>query len=424
MSIRKLFGFSEFTLRFVPFITGILTVGISFQFLKENIKNKIGIFTGLCLFAFCIPLIYFSAELKPYGCDVFFSILLLTLYKFINFNNMNFKKTIFYTAISVLLVLSSFPMMFVIPAIIAAKIIQEKQFRYQIIFILAGVLCAGLSLYLCDIETYNYMQSYWNKIEKGFSIFPSLKFIQIFFNDSCKYFIYNFNSEFLIPIAVVVLTGFYLLFKDKKANAVLILLIFILAIAASTINVYPLKPKLSLYMAPIFILLIAKSFDICAYVNQIVLKTITNVSFVVYMFIIFGINIPYLNVSESELVYYNKSLGGRNKSIDDRNAVKDFSLHVLTDYKNDNLIAASEEFLYSIKYYSFRYNYNFVPKIYLFENNIVDESILKSNVWILGRDNEHYFTCPNYVDIEQKIKQKNLIYDEKRHKDLYLVRIY
>ena len=74
-------------------------------------------------------------------------------------------------------------------------------------------------------------------------------------------------------------------------------------------------------------------------------------------FVTLNFDVPYLNINESDLVYYNKSSMGRDKSLSDRNKVKEYSLFLLNNYNNNDKILASDEFLFNIKWYKSYYNY-------------------------------------------------------------------
>ena len=435
--IRKLFGIRELTLRFIPFILGILSMPAFFLLLKENIKNKLGIIVGLCLFTFSTPLIYFSAEFKPYGCDVFFCIILLLLYKYINLYRINLKQLLLYTLCTMGFVFISFPSIFVIGAMVFSKIIEEKKADKNSLVILITLALAGISLYLYDIQNYIFLKDYWNSVENGFNILPSITFISKFIYESCIYYIYNFNVSHAGYVLAAILIGFMIMFKDKKNLANIVSLTIIFAIAASLIGAYPLKPKLELFMLPLFILLSVKVFDAEIHIKSRYMWGL-NIILLVYFIIVFGINVPYFNISERQLVYYNNTSQSRNKSLNDRNAVKKVCLNVINNAESNDAIIASSEFLYGIKDYKAFLNSpkNLNINIYadiaqeklsqnLLENDVrlfVNKNLSSgNNMWFIGRDDEQYFQCPNYITIEEILNGYNLKYQTFRYKDIYSV---
>lgn len=438
LTLSKLFGFNELTLRFIPFLLNIASIFAFFFLLKENIKNKIGVLAGLFMFTFCVPLVYFSAEFKPYGCDVFFAILLLLAHKHLKLDYLNIKTTFLYTFGAVIFSLLSFPSMILIPAIILSKSIENKKFDLKNLWILGGIFLSGLSLILYDIKSFMFLKAYWGNVEGGFSLLSLFGLEKGFIQNACSYFVYNLNTNFIIIILCMILCGLIILFKENKNKAYLVLLIFFFAIISSLFNLYPLSPKLALYILPVFILLISKFFDMFLYCPQKKSTVIYNILAVIVLILTIGINIPYLNMSENNLVYYNKNVNGRNKSLNDRLAVKNFSIKILDNYKSGDKIVASEEFLYAIKYYKANKKYNRKIKITTF-NDITETTVenitefindfIKNNqtskkLLFIGRNNEEYFKCADAKILEEIIKQNGLKYKKESRNDLYYITVY
>ena len=430
--VKKIFGASVLSLRLIPFICSILSIFGFFFLLKNNIKNEFGIIAGMSMFTFCLPIVYFSAEFKPYGCDVFICIVLLLLYKYFNFEKISLKQLLVYILGTLFFVFLSYPAILLIPALIFSKMYKSNSIDKKILWIFLAIFAAILLLFLSDLNTYIFLKNYWGNIENGFSVYPSLDFIKTFICSCCEYYIYNYNPQVFYAVIILIFGGFLIIYKENKEKSLLIFLIMIFAIIASLINAYPLKPKLALYMFPIFLLLIVKFYDLK--INSKLLNVILSI----FLLFIFGVNIPYINVSENDLIFYNKLSDGRNKSIEDRSAVRDYCLKIIQNYKNGDIILASEEFIYSIKCYKayLRINKNFniisyagisdklVTEIdmYSVTNNIIRNK--NSSVWIIGRNDEEYFKCPNFGDIKNIIDKYNLKYEKFVHDDLYLFVIY
>ena len=438
--IRKIFGINELSLRFVPCLLGISSVVAFLLLLKENVKNKFGIFTGLCMFAFCVPLVYFCGEFKPYGCDVFFCILLLLLYKYIDISRMSLKQTVIYSVCTVFFVFVSIPTVFIIPAIVISKFLENKSIDKKVSIIFLAFLIAGLMLFIPDIQNYLFLKEYWGHVEKGFTIFSSLDSLFLLIKDACIYYIYNFNVHYCIYICAFLLAGFLMLFRDKKNKAILISLIFIFAVIASVLNVYPLKPKLVLFMLPIFILLLAKSFDITNFIVNKTYSILSGLLFIVCFVYFIGINIPYVNIPDNQIAFYNRTSKGRDKSLSERNSVKESCIFLIDNSDSNNRVLASAEFLYSLRYYKAylksQKNINIETyadiaqkrlsdkDIEIIVTKFLDENLNSGNdIWFMGRDNEYYFQCPNYSELEKILNRYNLKYKSDRYRDLYLIHV-
>ena len=327
----------------------------------------------------------------------------------------------------------SFPAMFIIPALIITKCIQDKKIYYGCFFIFIGIALAGLYLYFSDLSNYEFLKVYWGSQEKGFSILPSFSFIWGFIKDCCQFYVYNCN-KFLMSILVMPLIaiGSALLYKEKNKYFYLIILIFVFAVFASMLSFYLLMPKLALFLAPIFILLISKCFDLSIFSGNFKIKYSFYVFLCLYLILTFGIIIPFINISEDTMVYYNKTSSGRDKSVLDRLKVKEYSLFLLDNFKENDIVLASKEFLYNINWYKAYYKYNKYYDIKTIENvdfdivdeytkKFIDENLNKSKLWFFGRDYEYYFRCSGAEVIEMLLKNKKIDYTIYKNNDLYLI---
>lgn len=431
MLLRKLFGLNEFSLRFIPCICSVLSLPLFYVLLKQNIKSKIGILTGLCMFSFCVPLVYFAGEFKPYGSDVFFCILLLCLRKYFDLNSLSLKRAFVYAFLSAIFIFFSFTTIFIIPAIVFAECFNKKKFDFKVLLIFAGIVFAGLYLYFSDVNTCEYMSNYWDLTESGFGGFSALKlFIGNVLFDFSNYFAHNFtaSSKDFLPL---ILTGYYLLFCDKKDSAALMLLMTFFGIYAALLHIYPLKPKLSMYFLPIYLMIISKCFDLSFFLKGTKERTFFNVALSLYFVYLCGINLPYLNVTEQDIIYYNKNSFGQNKSIENRKLTSDTNLEILKSYKPGEKILASEEFLYGLKYYKFSENFENMPEIYTYDfypgnssknamKIFIKDNVHKTPVIFVGRNEEDYFTCAESEEIEDVLKSLDIKYEKYLKDGLYM----
>ncbi len=78
LTVIKLFGFSEYTLRLVPFLCGIASLFL-FRHLAGLLLRGTALVVTFGIFAVAYPPIRYTAEAKPYGCDLFLALLMLTL---------------------------------------------------------------------------------------------------------------------------------------------------------------------------------------------------------------------------------------------------------------------------------------------------------------------------------------------------------
>ena len=78
LTFVKLLGFSEYTLRLFPFLCGIGSLFV-FRYLAGRLLKGTALALAVGVFSVAYPLIRYSAEAKPYGCDMFVSLVLVTM---------------------------------------------------------------------------------------------------------------------------------------------------------------------------------------------------------------------------------------------------------------------------------------------------------------------------------------------------------
>ena len=70
-----IFGNTEYALRLVPQLAALAALVLFFLFLRRSVDGP-GLLVGLALFAVCGSLVYYSAQMKPYGIEVFWGVLI------------------------------------------------------------------------------------------------------------------------------------------------------------------------------------------------------------------------------------------------------------------------------------------------------------------------------------------------------------
>jgi len=74
----KLLGFTEYSLRLIPFVCSMASV-LLFQHVAARLLKGTALVLAVGLFAVAYPGIRYASEAKPYGCDLFFALLMLSL---------------------------------------------------------------------------------------------------------------------------------------------------------------------------------------------------------------------------------------------------------------------------------------------------------------------------------------------------------
>lgn len=78
LTVVKLLGFSEYSLRLYAFVAGLAELFL-FRHLAGRLIKGIPLLMAVAVFAVAYPCIRYSAEAKPYGTDLFVSLVLMTL---------------------------------------------------------------------------------------------------------------------------------------------------------------------------------------------------------------------------------------------------------------------------------------------------------------------------------------------------------
>lgn len=134
------FGDSEYALRALPLVCGVLSITFFYSLVKKILRPG-AVMISLGLFVFADQLIYYSSEVQPYSCDVFFAIFLVWLYQGINELNDSQLKIPALIISGIFSVWISLPSSFVLASIGLVGLhqsFQKKQKKYLIYLIFCG----------------------------------------------------------------------------------------------------------------------------------------------------------------------------------------------------------------------------------------------------------------------------------------------
>ena len=248
--LTEFFGKSEPVFRFIPYCFGVLSM-VGFYFLSKKIlKTKPSIIFSNILFAVNLPLYYYSAEFKPYSTDVFFCILALIL-----FENLNKKVLLIYSIILSAFIWFSFPAVFVLTAVIALIILNSNySIKEKIVYLIPQIL-NGLVFYKV------FFAKMFSSQKAGMTNYWQNEFInpQNFVSLFQKAFNFMFHDGAILIILAI--AGLFIFLKEQNKFGKFALTLFLILISASCLQLYPFSSRLILFLIPIMILLITKTFD-------------------------------------------------------------------------------------------------------------------------------------------------------------------
>ncbi len=398
---KYLFGISVYSLRLVPFISGILSVIAFWWVSKIYFKNKISQLSALLLFALCAPLIYYSQEFKQYSTDVFICILLMISYKYIDILNANKKQLFLYSLSALLLPLISFPSLFIIPAICIMKFTECKSAFKKFIPVISGYIVSAIYL----IILYNELRGREIQIElwqEGFIGFSVNKIALIITN------FFGFTDINTIIGTLFAFAGIVIILREKQKQWLYLLLIIAFATIASYLKIYPLYERTILYLIPIAIMLMIKPVDFLLSAENKIKKL-----FGVFLSIIFiaAFFCSYTKVHNPLNIYsycYNKNCELR---IEEEQIYKKF----LEKYKPDENIITFIS-IFDMDYYGIinGYKYNIYEKFIparttaeAFEENIKAQNDLSDYYWVVLDK----ILIKNKDDFENYLRENNIKYE-------------
>ena len=163
-----LFGQSEYALRLLPFLLGILSLWL-FYLLLKRVTAGAGLIAGLALFVFNPRLIYYSSEVKQYIVDVVVMLVLLLLAAPLLESGIRKRELIWLAVAGFFALWFSHPAVFVLAGMGLTLVIlcmEKRDFTNLWVVLAMGlfwVTALGLlySLILKDIQQNAYMQEYW-----------------------------------------------------------------------------------------------------------------------------------------------------------------------------------------------------------------------------------------------------------------------
>jgi len=263
------FGEHELVLRLFPFVVGVAALGLFYLLLRRT-TSGVGLLIGLALFATGTDLIYFSTEVKQYILDVGTSIIMLYV-AFPIFNGKGDKRQYAYLGLAgIVSIWFSHPALFVLAGIGATLFMQAlyKRERPQIVTVsLLGITWLtnlGL-LYLVSLQNLaqnRYLREYWQENFIPVPPWSDWSWFGNFFSGLLQDQIGITVSAWLVLVILVL--GFISLYTISKTYTKSMLVIFLFASIASTLRLYPLGGRFSLFIVPMIILLIGQLLEALA----------------------------------------------------------------------------------------------------------------------------------------------------------------
>lgn len=265
----KVFGFSEYSLRLFPLLCGIGGL-LLFRHVAGRVFQGTAFLVSVAMFTVAYPLLRHSAEAKPYGSDVFTSLVLLSLAFAWCRRPRSIGWWLAATVAMPIAVLLSYPAVFLCGGVcvaMATVLLRQGSWKDWLRLAISGLaLCASFAV-LFSVSGRGQMSDS-GEILRGvladgfpssYSPFRLLTFLLL-----------NTNRSMCYPIggnewapnginSLLCLTGLVLLVRARRLSLVVLCLTpLALNFIAAVLKCYPYCDpwRLAIYMAPIFCLLV------------------------------------------------------------------------------------------------------------------------------------------------------------------------
>ncbi|MBF0331779.1 MAG: glycosyltransferase family 39 protein [Candidatus Omnitrophica bacterium] len=250
------FGNSEMSLRFFPFIASIAALLLARRFFSRLLTPPAATI-ALAIFALIEPLVYFAAELKPYGIDVLAALIVYEV--FINVRKTWEPKRIVVLAITgAVMIWFSYAMLFILAGC-GIFLLYEEALRRDMRRVSALLLCYALWI-LSFVLLYQISLSKMlgGSLVGNWRLAGGFAPHTFFSGEGVLWLGQAFLNMFRSPLGMDwpwIMTGFffygsYTLIRRDKIMAGFLLGPLILVMAAAALDKYPFFERLVLFLVP------------------------------------------------------------------------------------------------------------------------------------------------------------------------------
>jgi hypothetical protein len=255
-----LFGNHDYILRLFPFLAGIAAVFVMAWLAKRIFPGWAGV-VALGLFTFSWLSIYYASEVKQYGNDLLFTLILLAAARSCSGTRVPRRNWLWLLGIGTLALWMSHPALFTIAAIVtvlgSANLLDKK---WQNLSWLFGISLFWMINFLCTfrlslrhIAANENLQGYFHKT---FMPLPPWKNWDWFLGCGRMIFKNLLHLPLILGLAVL-LIGVSCMFRRKWTMAALWALPILGAFLASGLSKYPIWPRFLLFSLPMLFFFLA-----------------------------------------------------------------------------------------------------------------------------------------------------------------------
>jgi hypothetical protein len=373
---------SEYGLRLFPLLSFIASIFFLYATLAYIFKSYYTRIFAISLYVFNTTLLYYASEVKQYMTDV----LVITLIYYLLIKN--YKKQ--HTQLILLAVIGSVSIFLtnVAPVILLSagvylafvnygnKLIYGKLVSLALTW--AITFCFYFIVFIANHPTKNYMLHYWANANAFMPLNPFKYDFYVFLITKCQmifYFLFGYGVVIKIVIPILILLGYYTLYK-KKLYPIIILLTLpgFVHLLLSGLKQYPFESRLILYLYPVFIISASFGFDyliklISAFSNPSILVRWRYIIITIPVYCLYWVYLNTFPITHTEIKNSLKYVASRIKK-DERIYISGDLNPAFNFYKDTKFFVNNNDLVSGY--------YGLDQKIY-----IADAKKLKGKYWLL-----------------------------------------
>lgn len=402
-----IFGYKEFGLRILPFLSAILCLILLYRLADKFIKTKPIIGLVVLLFGLNYWCIFQSYSLKQYVPDLAVALGLTLVTLQANYQRFYDKKALlWWTLAGSILVWSSMPVVYVMAAMGAYFAWQAwkdnaffKWLPYFAVPVSIWVLNFGIYFFtiLKADATTDYLQNYHKIYFLTYEIWTAegLAWNKKILHQLLKEYISNSNTA-IFTFLVFYGMGVIYLFRKKTALGLLLVLPFFLALFSSMLGYYSLITRLVIFTFPIQFVIMGIGMDRIMEANQFESKLMTTFAM---LFLVYNINSwPFVWDRDMKIVMENTKASlqyiSDNRQLEEPLLINHSGMSVTRFYVNYH---AKKEQKYGncVGYENVPY-----PKSLVEESAKALEANPSKKVWVLLGHLENYVADQKVAELE------------------------
>lgn len=274
----KLFGNSEYALRLVPLLAGLISVPLFYLLARRTLKRS-GLIAALLLFAVLEPLIYYSSEVKQYSTDV--AVMLAILLAVIRLHDHPQRRGallglfvvgfvgLFLSHPAIFVLAGGVVWLLTVPRIDREVALRKPGYTRGLIWNCAGwgiAFVADYVLFLRPLADNMGLQNYWvggyPPVSVGIIPWFGTRAIEIFAGYDTMWLKFAHIGAWPAYAAMVLagigiaFSGGFIAARSSRGVKALVLWPIAVTLIAAILRRYPFSDRLILFLVPLFVLLI------------------------------------------------------------------------------------------------------------------------------------------------------------------------